>query len=959
MARDLKLAVVLQAVDRATRPIRNVMQGSAGLSRQLKASREALKGLQGQQRDISSFRQLKGAAQQTGSALQEQQAEVRRLSQQLAATNKPTRQMRQEFQQAVRQAQRLKQQHQGQQQELHGLRTRLQQAGIGTRNLGEHEQRLRRSMAEANQDITDQTERLRKLGLQQKRLAEAKASYEKTQALAGSMAATGAAGVASGTGILYAGARLMAPQMAADQQGGIIAAQTGEGREQATRYTQIIQSIRTEGVSDDMAAIGAAVGAVRSTLGALGEVGDDELQRISRRALDMSAVLGGDVAENIQVAAIMMQNGLAKNSDEALDLLTRGMQSVSTQMRGELPEILHEYSTHFRGMGFDGQEAMSLLVEMAKQGKFALDKTGDAIKEFSIRGSDMSKASQEAYESIGLDAEAMSSAIAAGGDGAQRALQTTAKALLNITNPAERANAAIALFGTPVEDLAVDQIPDFLRALSRSKNNLGQVEGAAEGLGTVLRDDLRGDIAKLGGAWTNLTSTMMRDQNGPLRQLTQGITRIVGRVREWIAANPTLAANIVKTAAGLGILMAAGGGLALVLASVLGPIAMVSYGMSVLRFGAARFLGPLVTLGRTALPMAAKGVMLFGKALLATPLGWIIGAIALIAGGAYLIWKNWGTLGPKFAALWEGLKAGALGLWEELKAGFSGGLAGIAATIVNFSPLGLFYRAFAGVLDWFGIELPGRFTEFGGMLLDGMVNSITSRLGAVKEAITGAASSAIGWFKETLGIHSPSRVFAELGGHTMDGLQKGIVQGEGGPLSAVGDMSKRLAAAGAVSLSLAMGAAPAAADLPPDQVQTIRQVREAMPATQAPELQQQLQPVAIPAPADQLQSVRQVREPLPPEALPELVQQVRLQISNSPELEALQANQPIRFDSRPPLAAPASAPVVQVGGDTVEIHVHAAPGMDVQALTQAISAELDRRERAKAARIRSSLHDQE
>ena len=879
MARDMRLAVVLQAVDRATRPIRNVMQGSAGLSRQLKASREALKGLQGQQRDISSFRQLKGAAQQTGSALQAQQAEVRRLSQQLAATNKPTRQMRQEFQQAVRQAQRLKQQHQGQQLELQGLRTRLQQAGIGTRNLGEHEQRLRRNMAEANQDITDQTERLRKLGLQQKRLAEAKASYEKAQGLAGSMAATGAAGVASGTGILYAGARLMAPQMAADQQGGIIAAQTGEGREQATRYTQIIQSIRTEGVSDDMAAIGAAVGAVRSTLGALGEVGDDELQRISRRALDMSAVLGGDVAENIQVAAIMMQNGLAKNSDEALDLLTRGMQSVSTQMRGELPEILHEYSTHFRGMGYSGEEAMSLLVEMAKQGKFALDKTGDAIKEFSIRGSDMSKASQEAYESIGLNAEAMSSAIAAGGDGAQRAMQTTAKALLNITDPAERANAAIALFGTPVEDLAVDQIPDFLRALSRSRNNLGQVEGAAEGLGTVLRDDLRGDIAKLGGAWTNLTSTMMRDQNGPLRQLTQGITRIVGRVREWIAANPTLAANIVKTAAGLGILMAAGGGLALVLASALGPIAMVSYGMSVLRFGAARFLGPLVTLGRTALPMAAKGVLLLGKALLMTPLGWIIGAIALIAGGAYLIWKNWGTLGPKFTALWEGLKAGALGLWEELKAGFSGGLAGIAATIVNFSPLGLFYRAFAGVLDWFGIELPGRFTEFGGMLLDGMVNGITSRLAAVKDAIIGAGESAIGWFKETLGIHSPSRVFAELGGHTMDGLQKGIVQGEGGPLSAVGDMSKRLAAAGALTLA-----------------------------------------------------------------------------ASGPLL----ADEPIRIDNRAPLSpASLSAPAPASGGNTYNITIHAAPGMDPHAIGQAVAAELDRRERAKAARIRSRLHDQE
>lgn len=935
MARDLKLAVVLQAVDRATRPIRNVMQGSAGLSRQLKASREALKGLQGQQGKIDSFKRMQEAlagnsreltearqklksyqdgveAQRAtneaiGARVNVHRAAVRRLHKELMKTKEPSaaltqqytlaqtelqklektyksshshlRRLKQSMQDAGADVTKLDTKHKGLSDSLSAAQADLSRAGIRVDRLGDEEAELARRIQETTTALERQKGSLAAVAKHQERLATAKASYEKTQALAGSIAATGAAGVASGTGILYAGARLMAPQMAADQQGGIIAAQTGEGREQATRYTQIIQSIRTEGVSDDMAAIGAAVGAVRSTLGALGEVGDDELQRISRRALDMSAVLGGDVAENIQVAAIMMQNGLAKNSDEALDLLTRGMQSVSTQMRGELPEILHEYSTHFRGMGFDGQEAMSLLVEMAKQGKFALDKTGDAIKEFSIRGSDMSKASQEAYESIGLDAEAMSSAIAGGGDGAQRALQTTAKALLAITDPAERANAAIALFGTPVEDLAVDQIPDFLRALSRSKNNLGQVEGAAEGLGTVLRDDLRGDIAKLGGAWTNLTSTMMRDQNGPLRQLTQGITRIVGRVREWIAANPTLAANIVKTAAGLGILMAAGGGLALVLASVLGPIAMVSYGMSVLRFGAARFLGPLISLGRTALPLAAKGVLLLGKALLMTPLGWIIGAIALIAGGAYLIWKNWGTLGPKFTALWEGLKAGTLGLWDELKTGFSGGLAGIAATLVNFSPLGLFYRAFAGVLDWFGIELPGRFTEFGSMLLDGLVNGITGKLAAVKDAITGAASSAIGWFKETLGIHSPSRVFAELGGHTMDGLQQGIEKGEGGPLGAVGDISKRLAAAGALTLA-----------------------------------------------------------------------------ASGPLL----ADEPIRIDSRAPLSPAsltASAPATV--NNTYQITIYAAPGMDAQAIGQAVAAELDRRERARAARSRSRLRDQE
>lgn len=183
----------------------------------------------------------------------------------------------------------------------------------------------------------------------------------------------------------------MAPQIQTQEHASVIAAQNGEGAASGGRYSRIIQDINAAGVSRDLARISEAVAGVRSTLGALGAVGDEELTRISRKALDLQTALGGDMTEHIQMAAIMMKNGLARSSDEAFDLITAGMQRVSTQMRGEMPEILHEYSTHFRNMGFTGAEAMSLLVNMAQQGKFALDKTRDAIKEFSIRGSDMSK----------------------------------------------------------------------------------------------------------------------------------------------------------------------------------------------------------------------------------------------------------------------------------------------------------------------------------------------------------------------------------------------------------------------------------------------------------------------------------------------------------------------------------------------------------------------------------------
>lgn len=773
MARDLSLKVNLQALDNATKPMRAVLGGAQGLGRALRDTRDELKGLQTQQRDVSSFRALKGESERTGTAMQANRDKIRQLSQALASTTTPTRALTREFQSAVRQGQALKQKHAEQQRELQGLRTRLSEAGISTRNLAGHERDLRNRISQANEQMGQQEARLKRLADQHRQLAKAKESYEKAQGLAGSMAAVGAGGLAAGSGILYTGARMMAPQLAAQEQGSMIAAQGGEGTARAGQYTGIIQGIRADGLSGDIAVIGAAVAAVNSTLGALGDISDTELKRASRKALDLAAVLGGDVAQHVQAVGILMQNGLAANSDQAFDLLTRGLQRVSTQMRGELPDILEEYSTHFRNMGFSGQEAMSLLVDMARQGRYALDKTGDAVKEFSIRGSDMSKTSKEAYESIGLDAQKMSDMIASGGAGARQALQQTAKGLLAIKSPADRANAAIALFGTPVEDLSVDQIPEFLKALTGSADHLGKVEGAASQLGDTLRDNLGGDVARLSGAWSDFNSSLMESQDGPLRDVIQDITGLVTGLKDWAAAHPQLAGGIVKTALGVGLLMAGMGGLTLALASVLGPFAMVRYGMMLFSGHGLILARTLTALGKTALPLVGKGLLFIGRALMANPIGL---AITAIAGGAYLLWKHWDTLGPKFAALWEGIKA-----------------------------------TFSQTMDWFA-SLPARFAQLGANILQGLASGITSALGAVKGAITGAGEATIGWFKEKLGIHSPSRVFAELGGYTMAGLEQGLQAGEKGPLAQLAGTAKRLAQAGALSLGVSAGLPAMAVD---------------------------------------------------------------------------------------------------------------------------------------------------
>jgi hypothetical protein len=170
----------------------------------------------------------------------------------------------------------------------------------------------------------------------------------------------------------------------------------------------------------------------------------------------------------------------------------------------------------------------------------------------------------------------------------------------------------------------------------------------------------------------------------------------------------------------------------------------------------------------------------------------IAAVVATLAGAAYLVYKNW-----------DAVKLYFTNAWTEIKSGFSGGIGSILNTLANFSPVGLIYQAFASVLSYLGVDLPNRFTEFGNMIVNGLVNGLFAGMDQIKGAITSIGDSTIGWFKEKLGIHSPSRVFAELGGFTMAGLTQGLEGGQNGPLGAMANMSKQLTTAGAMGLGTA------------------------------------------------------------------------------------------------------------------------------------------------------------
>lgn len=859
MARDLNLKVNLQALDKATRPLRTIASGATTLGRALKDTRGELKGLQALQKDVSSFRNLKGAADQTGSAMQANRERVRALSRELASTATPTKALTRQFQSAVRQGHALKQKHNEQQRELQGLRGKLGEAGISTRNLGQHERELRQRIEGTNKTLAQQEQRLKQLTTQQKRLGQAKAQYESTQQLAGSMAATGAGGLATGSGILYAGAKVMAP-----------------GLEFDAAMSKVQSLTRLDAASEDMAALreqarqlGASTqftaGQAAEAQGFLAMAGfkAESIQAAMPGMLDLAKAGDSglaetaDIASNILTGFNLQASETGRLGDVLVGAFTRS--NVNLQMLGETMKYAAPVAASV------GQDLETVAAMAGKLGDAGIQGSmgGTALRAILNRLSAPPKAAADALDKLGISAK--------DAQGNLRDVPTVLQEIYEKTKNMGDADRAGLLKGIAGEE-AVAGLQVLVKqagtgALQEFVSTLKATEGEASATAKTMADNLRGDLSAMGSAWEDLGIQLQEQQNGPMREITQTLTGIIGGVKGWIAENPKLAANIVKTAAGVGILMAGMGGLTLAIASILGPFAMLRYGMMLFGIRGAGLAGALFNLGKTALPLVGKGILFIGRALAMNPIGL---AITAIAGGAYLIYRNWDKVAPYF-----------LGLWAEIKTGFSGGLAGIAATIVNFSPLGLFYRAFAGVLGYLGVDLPAKFTDFGGMLMQGLANGIKNAAGAVKGAVVGAADSSIGWFKEKLGIHSPSRVFAELGGFTMAGLEQGLQAGERGPLSQLGDTAKRLTAAGAIGLSAAAGAMPAAAE-------------------------------------------------------------------------------PVAFDTRPPLAARAASPAAaQSGPASINITINAAPGQDANAIARAVAAELDKREREKGARARSSLFDQD
>ncbi|ARF62902.1 hypothetical protein B1H20_17035 [Streptomyces violaceoruber] len=542
---------------------------------------------------------------------------------------------------------------------------------------------------------------------------------------------------------------------------------------------------------------------------------EKQLDALGVRIATTGKILGEEVAHVSTTVGKMVKTGMARDVEEAMDILVKAQQK-GLNASEDLLDTFNEYSTQFRKVGIDGPTAMGLVSQALAGGARDTDIAADAIKEFSLLSIDGSEAAAEAYKALGLDADKMIKVLAGGGPRATKAMDTIFDKIRGLDDPVKKNTVALGLFGTKFEDLggafdtmdpskAAAKFGTFSGAVDKAGNSIQQsagvrVEafkrGVTQGIVNVLGTQVIPALIRF-GQWAQKNGVTLRIVAGVVAGVlvpalvlmgvaatVRGAQVVAGWVMSGVAALRSAGTQIAAAGrvAGAWLLMA--GRAVLNGARVAAGWLMAGAGAAASAAGqvaaGARVVGAWLLMGVQSLlqgaRMAAAWVIAMG------PVGWVIAAIV---GLGVLIWKNWDKIVKWTTQAWGWI-------WSKIK--------GIGAAIIGFflrwNIVSIFLRhwdriksgatAKAVQLIQWASGLPGRISaglgSLGSLLLEkgrnvvqGLWSGIQAMGGWIKSKIMGWARSVIpGPIAKALGIASPSKVTKAQGRWIARGLVDGL-----------------------------------------------------------------------------------------------------------------------------------------------------------------------------------------
>lgn len=767
--RLLELKVLFTAVDKFVRPVKAITDASRAASKALKESTDRASQLNGTIGKIDAFQRVQRDAANAADSIKATEAKIAALRGEMDKVGVPTKAMARELGKLSEKSSELTERTRKLKNDEVDLRAALKMAGVDTTALARDREHLVTASAAAAMASRKLAAALEVENQKMNKLHAARAQMDKANALRRQLAGTGTALAAAGAGvtaavavpvIAYAKAEESATELksALMQAGGKISEQFHEINAQAERLGNKLPGT-TSDYQDMMTTLIRQGMPAKSLLGGLGDA-----TAYLAVQLKMAPTAAAEFASKLQDATRATDREMMGLMDTIQRTYNLGVKQDA--MLAGFAKLSPALSVLKRS-GLDAANALAPLLVMTDQAGMAGEAAGNAFRKIFQMSLDAKKLAKgnAALSGTGIKLDFSNGQGEFGG--MDKMFDQLNK--LKGVNTQQRLGALKTIFGDDAETLQALTV-----MIEKGAGGYQEVQ-AKMAAQASLQERVNLQLKTLTKLWDAATGTFnnalvtLGESVAPeLHAAAEWLGTLAERTQAWAKENPNLAAGLMTVAKWAAVILVGLGGLALAASAVLFPFAAMNFGLAAIGVssGAAftGLMGLLLPLAKVAAAFAA---------------GYAIGTLfnAGINAGLSAILGYETTLGASLFDLVEGIKA-----------------------------------KFGDLVDWF-MALPKRLSEAGAAMIDGLVEGITSKWESIKKIASELAMMLPEWIRKPLDMHSPSRVFAQLGGYTMQGFENGLIDGQSGPVDAVSAMAKKLAAIGA---GVTLGGAAMANDIPLD-----------------------------------------------------------------------------------------------------------------------------------------------
>ncbi|ELF4590736.1 hypothetical protein RNG82_000711 [Salmonella enterica] len=695
MDKDLRLQVILGAVNKMTAPMKAAQNSNRKLAQAIQSTRKEIRDLDSQSGRIAGFRKNRQALTELSGKMRETQSRVKELAAAIKKGGDDTASLAKEQKKAIEAARRLKIQHAELSITLQRERSDLAQSGINTRKLALAQRELKNKTQQATQALEAQQKRLKISGEAQGRYQNLMSKRSNMLTGGGLTMAKGTAGLALMTPVLNAAAEYnqhiarFRYQGATDSQiqdAKHFAAQnqiTGNSQTDMMRlYTESYTMTRDEHHAKDAAVDLAKASTALKLTAAKGLLSPEQADAFEHYtyALIKTAEMRNEIATpeqlhafvNSSVQAYVSSQGMVTPADvyefmkpgglAAKDLDTQEllygfshiMQEMGAERAGNALNSARQNWVYARTKEVYGDR----MLELGLTDKVTYSKSGH-VKNFDLKN--VRKFTSNPIEYLLEDVVPQIEKI-------------KPKWAMDKNGNLDMALAISKLFSNRTAS-------DLFTTIWMQRENIKRQMAAAshaQDMDTVIQEGQNtpaGQQAILAAQKQDLYR-QLGDSLQPLYvESLKKVNTLLKNLNLFIEKHPRLAHYFITAGAGLSAMAVAGGALTVALAGLLGPVAMLRYGFSALTGKEMPALSNGIkklnigAFGRRILWMVRNPIALLRNAFIAlgsavAALGWPVTLIiAALVAGAFLVWKYWDRVKAWFSAFLEELKP----VWEAIQ----------------------------------------------------------------------------------------------------------------------------------------------------------------------------------------------------------------------------------------------------------------------------------------------------